>query len=246
MIALSAGMHKSGSAWYFNLTNDLLIAAGYQDIRIIRQKFRLHSILNGYNCNMGYATLSKLLRIVTPHVLGETFVVKTHSGPSKSLRYLISLGIMKATFIYRDPRDVVVSAFEHGQKIRSVGKTHTFAQWGNIGSSILRVKQQLSIWDAWMQYGQALMVRYEDLLVNPVNEVERLVDFLGLKKYVTDEDILGIIPAYQPDQLSDKEVSCLHFNKGVLGRFREVMSQNELALCQDHFGEYLQRMGYPE
>ena len=31
MIVLSAGMPKSGTAWYFNVTNDLLIAAGYAD-----------------------------------------------------------------------------------------------------------------------------------------------------------------------------------------------------------------------
>ena len=101
MIVVSAGMQKSGTSWYFNLTNDLLIAGGYQDIHVIRQKFRLHSILRYPNCNIGQLNLSKLGLLTIPHFCGNKFVVKTHKAPSKSLHYLMSLKIIKATYIYR-------------------------------------------------------------------------------------------------------------------------------------------------
>ena len=41
MIILSTGMPRAGSGWYYNLTNDLIIAAGYQDGHKIRQRYHL-------------------------------------------------------------------------------------------------------------------------------------------------------------------------------------------------------------
>ncbi len=243
MIVLSAGMQKSGTAWYFNLTNDLLVAAGYQDVRTIREKFRLYSILNAYNCNIGNPTLFKLARVAIPHFCRNTFVVKTHHGPSISLRYLMSLGIVKTTYIYRDPRDVVVSGFEHGQRIKAKGENHTFAKWDSIEASILNVKQLLATWDKWLQCSKVLITRYEDLLTNPVNELKRLESFLSLK--VSSKELHRIVSNYQIGQPDAAAMSGLHFNKAAIGRFREVMSQRQLDLCREHFGDYLQRMGIP-
>jgi hypothetical protein len=41
MIILSTGMPRAGSGWYYNLTNDLIIAAGYQDGHNMRQRYSL-------------------------------------------------------------------------------------------------------------------------------------------------------------------------------------------------------------
>ena len=35
-------------------------------------------------------------------------------------------------------------------------------------------------------------------------------------------------------------------NKGVVGRYREVMSPQEQALCRVHLAPYLEKMGYLE
>lgn len=233
MIVLSAGMQKSGTAWYFNLTNDLLVAAGYQDVRAIREKFRLHAILKDYNCNIGNPTPSKLARVAIPHFCRNTFVVKTHHGPTTSLLYLMSLGIVKTTYIYRDPRDVVVSGFEHGQRIRAKGENHTFAKWDSIETSILNVKRLLATWDKWMQCSKSLITRYEDLWADPINELKRLRGFLSLD--VSSEELHRIVPNYQTDQLDATATSYLHFNKAAIGRFREVMSQRQIDLCRVHF-----------
>ena len=45
MIIISAGMRKAGSGLYFNLTNDLLVAANMQDVRELKTKYELESIL---------------------------------------------------------------------------------------------------------------------------------------------------------------------------------------------------------
>jgi len=242
MIVLSAGMQKSGTGWYFNLTNDLLVVAGYQDVRAIRQKFRLHSILRHYNCNIGKPTPFELALVAIPHFLGNTFVVKMHGAPSTWIRFLMSTNIMKATYIYRDPRDVVISAFEHGQIIRSRGETHTFGKLDSIEASILYVKGLLTNWDKWTQCTQALIVRYEDLVADPIGELKRLAGFLSLS--VSSEGLHRIVATYKIDQ--SNEVKGLHFNKVAAGSFRYVMNQKEQDLCKKYFRDYLQRMGYPD
>jgi hypothetical protein len=243
MIVLSAGMQKAGSSWYCNLTNDLLVAAGYQNARDVRQRYHLHSIMRYRDCLIDRPHLIKLAAISIPHFLGNTFAVKTHYGPTGGVRLLISLKIAKATYIYRDPRDVVVSAFEHGQRLRREGKPHTFAKRDSIESAILFAQRWIEIWDAWTHYGRALLVRYEDLVADPVNELKQLANFLGLE--VPEEALPKIVAAYQPENWSDSSLSQdLHFHKGAIGRYRQVMSPEQMRLCQELFGDYVRRMGY--
>lgn len=165
MVIISAGMQKSGSGWYFNLTNDLLISAGYSDVREIRKKYSLESILEYYNCNIGELTEDKI-ELITSLPLNESiFVVKTHSGPFDSLNKFISNGIVKATYIHRDPRDVVLSVLDHGERIRKQGENHFFGKIKTFEEAVLWVKTELfPIWDEWNKLEDVLLVRYEDLL----------------------------------------------------------------------------------
>jgi len=244
VIILSAGLQKSGSGWYFNFTNDLLVAAGHQDARAIRKRYHLDSILKYQNCVVDEPTLPRLARIAIPHFLGNTFAVKTHSRPSGVIRSLMRLGIMKATYIYRDPRDAAISAFEFGQILRNRGETHSFATLQSVEDAILYIKRQLAKWDEWMRCDHVLTVRFEDLLGNPVNELKRLADFLSLD--IPGIHLQRIVTNYQKDQIPYKKAKALHLNVGNAGRFALVMSQRDLELCRKHFGDYLKRMGYPE
>lgn len=243
MIILSAGMQKSGTGWYYNMTNDLLVAAGHHDARTIRRKYRLESVLKHSNCQLVNAHPITLLRLMVPHIAGQSFVIKTHSRPSAYIRRLMRLGVMRATYIYRDPRDVVLSALDHGAKIRQRGERHTFAHLEGVEDSIHYVKGLLKIWDNWMQTGYTLFVRYEDLKADPSHELRRLAEHLCL--HVTKAQLHTIVDKYHSDRLDDEDVKgSLHFNKGVTGRYRTHMSEQDLALCNEHFGSYLRQMGY--
>jgi hypothetical protein len=249
VIILSAGMPKAGTGWYFNLTNDLLIGAGYQDVREIRSRFRLYSILRFHNCNVEQLTLFRLAPLTIPHLLGNTFVVKTHGRPTHALCVLMSARAIKATYIYRDPRDVALSAFEAGQKIRARGESHSFAALDSIKTAVLRVSSRyLATWDAWMALSQArpnqiLLVRYEDLVADTTAEMKRLIGFLHLD--VPAENRSTIAATYQSDEVrADEQV--LHFNRGIVGGFRSKMNTEELELCKLHFGSYVHKMGYRE
>jgi hypothetical protein len=195
MLVVSAGMQKSGTGWYFNLTNDLLVAAGFQDARTVRRRFGLQGVLKHYNCYLDRMEWSNVLPLMIPYACGNTFVIKTHDKPTPVLRRLISLKIAKATYLYRDPRDVVVSALEHGQRLRAKRKGDELTQLASIADAIRYVSNLLDIWEAWSRPHGVLFTRYEDLLADPVREANRLAGFLHLK--VSSERIGQVVATYR-------------------------------------------------
>lgn len=242
MSIISAGMEKAGTGWYFNMTNDLIIASGVADIRQVREKYRLHFMLRYYNCNIGRPMLGKLIPLLIPHALTSSFVVKTHSSPPAAWSALAKNGPFTATYIYRDPRDVAISAFDHGRELRQKGETHSFASLQTIEQAIQITGEWLKTWDAWQKAPQTLLVRYEDLLGNPLQEVKRLTHFLNLD--LPKERLEQIVASYQKDSAEVSQHEGLHFNKGIVQRYRQVLNTEQLALCEKLFSPYLEKMGY--
>ncbi|MHC4617664.1 MAG: sulfotransferase domain-containing protein [Planctomycetota bacterium] len=245
MIVLSAGMPRSGSGWYYKMTNDLLVMAGHDDAQTIRQRFHLHPILKEANCRLAGSRLLHPLLLV-PHFSGCTFAVKTHRPPVAKFRLLVSAGIARATYIYRDPRDAALSAFEIGQKQREMARTREFSGLDSMEAAILFIREHLAKWDQWMQYGQMLPVRYENLVAGPVEELRRLARYLGLD--VPPRGLKSIAAAYQRPNRAETVYrgKATHFSRGIVGRFREVMTLQELELCRMHLGDYLRKMGYED
>jgi hypothetical protein len=243
MIVISAGLQKSGSGLYFNLTNDLLIAAGKEDIRKIRDKYNLHDILKYHNCNVGILSEDNIKHLLPVHEAGHTFVVKTHAGPSEFAKRLIEEGIIKVTCIFRDPRDVVLSAVDHGEKIRNQGQSHTFASCTSVENTIPLVESWLenSIMK-WLELENVLLTKYENLVVKPVEELERLAAFLGIE--AKGIDLEALYAGYRHKELDDFQKDYLHFNVGIPGRFRSVLEEKDLNRCTAEFSQYLEKMEY--
>jgi hypothetical protein len=242
MIFLSVGMPRAGSGWYYNLTNDLALAAGFQDARCIRQRYRLQAILTEVNCNIGALTIRRLSAVLVPSVMGNSFVIKAHAGPTPVARRLIRLGLIRPAYIYRDPRDALLSALEMGQRARQDGRQNAFSKLVDFGSALDFMTGYVHIWEDWMRCDQALHTRYEDLLLDYDAQAVQLVNFLGLA--ADDPSIQEVIQQYRPAAAQSGQPG-LHFRKGKIGRFRDKFSEQEQAAMQDRFGPYLERMGYP-
>lgn len=241
-IILSAGMPRAGSGWYFNLTNDLLTAAGYQDARQIRKRFGLQSILTEVNCNIRALSLPRLIPVLLPVILGNTFAIKTHAAPNRFVYMLIRLGLIKPTYIYRDPRDALLSAYEYGQRSREAHRTNAFAELDSLEKAISFIKDYVMVSDAWLDCQASLHTRYENLLTSYPEETWYLADFLEVDK--KNKKILAVFDQYQPEKGGESQKG-LHLYKGRIGRFREVFTPEQKALCLEVFEPYLLRIGYP-
>jgi hypothetical protein len=241
MIILSIGMPRAGSGWYYNLTHDLVTAGGGQDARRIRQRYHLQKILTEVNCNIGALTVRRLTAVLIPSLLGNTFVIKAHAGPTPYALRLIRSGWLRPAYIFRDPRDAMLSAFDNGQRALEKGRPNAFSHLIDFESSVAFMQDYVRISEAWLDCARALHTRYESLVGEYDAEADRLVNFLNLDRQ--SEAIQAVIDRYRPEQARADQKG-LHFNKGISGRFRKKMSPEQQQILLERFGSYLQRLNY--
>jgi hypothetical protein len=240
MIVLSVGMPRAGSGWHYNLVHDLMKTTGCADARDIRERYRLQSILTEVNCNIGVLSARRLARVTLPALAGNTFVIKAHAAPTTASRLFQSLGLLRITYIYRDPRDAMLSAYDYGQRALKKGHPNAFSHLTDFQKSVDFITDYVRIWEKWMKEQGVLIARYEDLLTNYDAEVTRLVRFLNLSG--AKPEVQKVIDHYRPGAAEGQQG--LHFYKGKIGRFRESYNSEEQAILKEELGMYLQRMRY--
>ena len=240
MIVLSVGMPRAGSGWHYNLIHDLMKTTGCADAHDIREKYKLQKILTEVNCNIGVLSARRLAMVTVPALMGNTFVIKAHAGPSSASRLLASMGILRITYIYRDPRDAMLSAFDYGQRALAKGRPNAFSHLSNFEKSVDFMMEYVRIWERWMGEKNVLIARYEDLLTNYDIESAKLVDYLKLD--ASKPEVRAVIEQYRPGANDGQQG--LHFYKGKIGRFRDAYTSEQQKVLLEKLSSYLDRMGY--
>jgi hypothetical protein len=241
MIVLSVGMPRAGSGWHYNLIHDLMATTGCAEAREIREKYHLQGILTEVNCNIGVLSARRLAMVTVPALMGNTFVIKAHSSPTWGSRLLQRLGLLRSTYIYRDPRDAMLSAYDYGQRALKKGHPNAFSYLTDFQKSLDFILEYVHIWEKWVKEKDVLIARYEDLLSNYDDEVAHLVPFLKLDP--GNLDVQKVINSYRPGVADGQQG--LHFYKGKIGRFRDAYTAEEQAVMNEALRPYLERMGYP-
>ncbi len=240
MIVLSVGMPRAGSGWHYNLIHDLMQTTGCADANEIRRKYHLQKILTEVNCNIGVLSVRRLAGVTAPALLGNTFVIKAHAGPTSASRLLSALGLLRITYIYRDPRDAMLSAFEYGRRALVKGRPNAFSRLTDFDVSLAFIADYVRIWEKWMREKNVLAARYEDLLTNYDAESARLVDYLRLNG--SRPKVREVIEQYRPEKAESHQGT--HFFKGKIGRFRDSYSAEQQKVLSNRFGTALAKMGY--
>jgi hypothetical protein len=240
MIILSVGMPRAGSGWHYNLIHDLMKTTGCADAREIREGYCLQSILTEVNCNIGVLSLRRLAMVTVPALMGKTFVIKAHSAPTVWSRLLSTMGLLRISYIYRDPRDAMLSAYEYGQRALEKGRPNAFSHLSDFEKSVDFMEDYCRIWELWQVEKGVLVARYEDLLQAYDAESARLIEFLNVDG--SRPEVQKVIEGYRPGKADGQQG--LHFYKGKIGRFRTSYSEEQRAIMTEQFGPYLQKMGY--
>lgn len=242
MIILAIGMPRAGSGWHYNFIKELMDTTHCDDARVIREKFHLQSILTEVNCNIGVLSLRRLLMVSIPALLGHTFVIKAHSGPSVWLKILVKIGLIKPLYIYRDPRDAMLSAQDYGARVlEKQGRPNAFSHLTSFQMAMDFFEPYINDWAQWQKVEGIHITRYEDFLTNFENEAGQIVAYLGLD--LQKKDILEIVQKNKPaGDVQAKQGT--HFFKGQIGRFHEKYSEKDLAVFWDKFGQVVTKMGY--
>lgn len=241
MLVLSVGMQKSGSAYFYNVINELIIESNGADARHVKTVYRLDSTMKWHNNNIGGLHFFRLIRLWIISLREGVFVVKTHSSPSLSARILNKLGLIKIIYCYRDPRDALLSAVDHGRKILASGDDHTFSEMVNFDNALNIVKGWADIWRQYANMHGVLMIKYEEMMEKPVEHARLIEGFLDLS--VSEERREEIIWKFSKDN-PGREQTGLHFNKAEIYRYKTEMTAEEVKKCKAVLGGYIEGMSY--
>jgi hypothetical protein len=238
---LSVGMPRAGSGWYYNLTQDLIVGAGGKDAKEVRKKYRLQRFLTEVNCNIGTLSFYRLIPVLLPLLVEPRYVIKLHAERRPLANMLISLGLIKPTYIFRDPRDALLSAFEYGQRMNAKGHKNDFTPLTSIDKAIDFMSFYVQVASGWLSSKKTLIVKYENFKLNYEDEVVRLGEHLNLD--LSDPRMKGILDSYRPDQTPQKKQG-LHFVKGKVGRYQEFLTKDQIERCNLLFGDFLRDHHY--
>ncbi len=77
----------------------------------------------------------------------------------------------------------------------------------------------------WINSGLTLPVRYEDLVVSPTTTLHRVIDHCGIK---ANAAMIAVVVDYET---KIRRYAKNQFNRGLIGRYREEMTREEIAWC---------------
>jgi hypothetical protein len=72
-------------------------------------------------------------------------------GPTSASRLLQRLGLLRITYIYRDPRDAMLSAYDYGQRALKKGRPNAFSHLTDFQRSLDFILDYVRIWEKWMK-----------------------------------------------------------------------------------------------
>ena len=226
MIIISCGLPKSASTITHVYTQELVLASGIRN-----GQNKLNKIFEeGYVHHLG---ITNTLRLLFIHAFYGNIVVKTHTSPSPFVKLLILLKIAKATYTTRDPRDIILSAIDHGKK----SSDNPFIKYTNINNTLQDVIIECKKWKKWKNYGKALFITYENITESTINELNAMTDYLGFN--ISSNKISQIVKKYELNKNVNK-----NFNKGTTKRYLNEMTKEELAFCNSLLEKYIVQLGY--
>ncbi len=180
------------------------------------------------------------------------------SAKDKFIKALTRPG-MASIFVYRDPRDMIVShvfyateMFEdHGMNPFYTEKLSTMEERINAaiggvnegGLEMIGVRARYEAYKGWMQQPGILCLRFEDLRLSRDEAINRILDYLAEKGFQPGmerkEAIAALGNAISPQKSGT-------FRKGKPGSWREHFTQQNIDLFKQSTGNLLVDLGYEE
>ena len=185
---------------------------------------------------------------------GEFLIIKEPNGSVGAPLLMEALPESRMILLVRDPRDVVASvldaATEGGWLYESrEGKTGT--RRGSRPNAFVRERANVyrrGVESAWQAYdaheGPKVLVRYEDLRADTLNEMRRIYAVLGIS--VKDEDLQRAVERHSWENVPEREKGRGKFyRRGTSGGWKEDLTPRQVEVVEKTTSALLERF-YPE
>lgn len=167
------------------------------------------------------------------------FIVKTHAPFTDIIRDFLLTHNILVTFIHRDPRDIILSAIDHGHRpVKNLSANSYFSQFLDVASSTPLVKIICQQYEGWLSFNKCNVYSYHELLTCPEQILRHTGELLGVS--VGTDFISGVLKKYTENQGVGKR----QYNTGKLLRFKDEMSEDDLETCTQNLKHEIEKFGY--
>jgi len=187
----------------------------------------------GFVRKLDRRTVLKLLKI---NFLYGSFVIKTHSNPTRLIYWLSLFGIIRTTFSYRHPVDTVLSAIDHRNKTKDSDRP-VFVQHKDLESSSMVIKKAYRKFGNWSTVPNVLFVKYEVFTKKTAEELFRIQMHLRLN--LSSNQIESVVSHYHsnPEQI-------WNLNKGNENRYKSELEETRQKELELFFENEIEFAGY--
>jgi sulfotransferase 6B1 len=187
--------------------------------------------------------------------LGNGQFINAHLPAHQEILNLVdNLGV-KALFLIRDPRDVVISNYKYVNEIDTTHFSHKFisglpddsarltAVINGIDGAVASVAELWRRFDGWFTAPNTLVIKYEDLIGSQGGggRQSQLATILAIGSHLNIELSSGDIEYIARNVYSTKAST---FRKGKIGTWKDVFTDEHVALFKAQTGDLLIRLGY--
>ena len=206
MIVWIASYPKSGNTWVRTLINQIIQSDSLEKDNVFKNlksipnyplKSHYKNILD--NINLDKLTGKDLKNITLKNWLstqriinssGKVNFLKTHTMlckiniEKKDFFFTDKLNTYGVIYIVRDPRNVI-SSFKNFLSYDDIEETFEVLTNANmwIDSDNIRMPQFISSWgnnyNSWKNFPNFLLIKYEDLIINPERELNKIINYLN-------------------------------------------------------------------
>mgnify|MGYP006283298879 CR=1 FL=1 len=231
MIILSNSIPKSASTLMANYQEDILKCLNKKNGQLVlKDKFQGRYI--------NYPNRKILLKLLAINLMHGTIVIKCHWPYLKFLDRFCLVTNTKMTINYRDPRDMILSMIDHGEKSRKMGDgTGAFSECFNVIDLIPRQVELMKRLELFLNKPYVHGIKYENMILNPRKVLKEMNQFLNIE---LDDLVLNEIISNR----NKVKTTSHNFNKGTTERWKEEMSQNEKQKCLEAFKPFLEKYNY--
>ena len=244
-----AGLPKSGTTWVENFISNI---PGYNP-RVLtgsRELLRQHCLPTeavSKSPKYGYSA------------------IKTHTDPTnQNIDVLVNNGVNKILVMYRDPRDVAISTYYYVLK----NKPWEPSDWHYADYSEMSKEEGLSHsvefviddcvpWiKGWIELAknrqdiECKMLKYEDLLNNPIETFHGILSFFEIN--LSEAEFDSVMHAIEEGKEKKEEAALMlpgkktTKRKGVVGEWRNELNFEQKRIMKEAAGDLLVELGYED
>lgn len=231
MLIVNNSMPKSGSSLLRHFVVEMIRGVCFKGQRAFTDRIKSGEITGRgtYVSKLDHHLIVNLLEI--SQNIGPV-LVKVHLPYSDQLEKLLTSRDIFVTYNYRDPRDMILSAVDHHHRAKAMGQ-NDFGEYDSIPKALPIAVHWAKQAVLWKRSSITYDISYKYFLRNKLEVLNHINKAAGFA--LPKDTLQGIIN----QEVLDRKPGKNQFNKGLVSRYKNEMSEQDLEMCNSALKDYI-------